>query len=369
MKLSFRDLKHEKWSIEVDEADTVRQVKEKNALERGFSAEQSQKLIYSGKILKDDDAINSYKIQPDKDFIVCMVHKAKKTKSVSPAPTVDSTVSATSAVPASAGATGAGSTTPPPTAAASDAGSVLAQGSELDEIIANMVNMGYERPQVLTALRMAYNNPERAVEYLVSGMVPENPGPETVSNEASGDNSSAARAPQTASVPEASVGATGQQPTEDTTDINLFEAAGQQAEEDDEDLEFMRRYEGGPPGGQIAAFRQMIRDNPGVFEPVIQNLVAQNPQLGEVIRENPDALFQLLQGADELDLPANEDDEDEEGSGAGAWRVEITPEENDAINRLMELGFDRSIVIQAYFACDKNEELAANYLFEHGYDD
>lgn len=38
------------------------------------------------------------------------------------------------------------------------------------------------------------------------------------------------------------------------------------------------------------------------------------------------------------------------------------------IMQLCRLGFTQDQAIQAYFACDKNEELAANFLFDQGDD-
>ena len=39
------------------------------------------------------------------------------------------------------------------------------------------------------------------------------------------------------------------------------------------------------------------------------------------------------------------------------------------IVQLQALGFTQQQAVEAYFACGKNEELAANFLFEGGFED
>ena len=63
------------------------------------------------------------------------------------------------------------------------------------------------------------------------------------------------------------------------------------------------------------------------------------------------------------------------GAGAGSGgrgppgTIQVTPEEMASIDRLVALGFNKGRAAEAFFACDKNEEMAANFLFEAGVED
>jgi UV excision repair protein RAD23 len=91
-----------------------------------------------------------------------------------------------------------------------------------------------------------------------------------------------------------------------------------------------------------------------MLEPILQQVSAGNPQLAQLIGQNQEQFLQLLSEEADGDAPLP----------PGAQEISVTEEERAAIERLCLLGFERDMVIQAYFACDKNEELAANFLFE-----
>lgn len=50
---------------------------------------------------------------------------------------------------------------------------ILVTGTQLDSVIQNMMEMGFERDQCVRALRASFNNPDRAVEYLFNVRRPE----------------------------------------------------------------------------------------------------------------------------------------------------------------------------------------------------
>ena len=143
------------------------------------------KVIHKGKVLEEGKPVSDYGVA-DADMFVVMVNKAKPKAATEPtvdaatkpvAPTAPAQApAAAAAAPAAAPAAGA----PAATAAAVPAGggsqsyessaATMVLGEEVEATVMQIMEMGFEREQVMKAMRAAFMNPDRAVEYLMSGI-------------------------------------------------------------------------------------------------------------------------------------------------------------------------------------------------------
>ncbi|XP_029508260.1 UV excision repair protein RAD23 homolog A-like isoform X2 [Oncorhynchus nerka] len=352
MQITLKTLQQQTIQIDIDPDQTVKALKEKIEAERGKDnfPVSGQKLIYAGKILQDDTPIKDYKID-EKNFVVVMVSKAKSATAAStpsseaPKAPVQDSGSSSSAGPAPAAIPippeePTPTVAEPPAPASSDlsvevqggdASSAL--GAEYETMLTEIMSMGYERESVVAALRASFNNPHRAVEYLLTG-IPSSPVQETN--------------------PPAQLPASARTGTETPT-----------VAEGENPLEFLRSQP------QFQSMRQVIQQNPSLLPALLQQLGRENPQLLQQISQYQELFIQMLnEPAGEVgDVPEVGDLGAAVEEGAPVNYIQVTPQEKEAIERLKALGFPEALVIQAYFACEKNENLAANFLLNQGFED
>uniref|UniRef100_A0A2D4JQ81 UV excision repair protein RAD23 n=1 Tax=Micrurus lemniscatus lemniscatus TaxID=129467 RepID=A0A2D4JQ81_MICLE len=412
MQITLKTLQQQTFKIDIDCGETVKALKEKIELEKGKDAfpVAGQKLIYAGKILNDDTALDEYKID-EKNFVVVMVTKPKAATTPSPTTTQQSndtittvtsttpaavpklvptpapaqvSVSApTASTPAAAAceSTPVSATveeksedkpveTPPATSPTStestigdtsrsnlfeDATSALVTGQSYENMVTEIMSMGYEREQVIAALRASFNNPDRAVEYLLMGIPGDRESqgmadpPQAASTGASPSSAIAAAAAATTTTTTTTTSSTGGHP-----------------------LEFLRNQP------QFQQMRQIIQQNPSLLPALLQQIGRENPQLLQQISQHQEHFIQML------NEPVQESAQGgggSSGSGSGGGGgvaeagsrhmnyIQVTPQEKEAIERLKALGFPEGLVIQAYFACEKNENLAANFLLQQNFDE
>jgi len=354
MQLQIKTLSNEKFTIECELGDTVRIIKEKIAakdLKEKYEAD-AVKLIFSGKILEDSKTLGSYSITPD-SFLVVVKQGPSKAPAASAAPTNTQTNTGTSVssstqqssaaqpTPSAASQQPPAQQQPPQPASATGNAPAASQDSFLspearEKALTELTDMGFERTQAELALRASFYHVERAAEYLITGTIP-----------SLGEGPASSQG-----------GESGQTPTGSESSAGGQRAGG---------AEDLRTLSQSP---QFQALRQLIQTNPDQLQTLMQTLQATQPDLYQLIEQRPQEFLELLNQADEGDDGGDDDDSLQGGAEGGAGgqgppgtvTITLSPQDQQAINRLQDMGFERNRVIEAFLACDRNEELAANYL-------
>uniref|UniRef100_A0A8C4NFR8 UV excision repair protein RAD23 n=1 Tax=Eptatretus burgeri TaxID=7764 RepID=A0A8C4NFR8_EPTBU len=354
----------------------VRSLKEKIAVEKGEEnfPIAGMKLIYAGKILNDDTPLKEYKID-EKNFVVVMVTKVSCTGIcyfTHPLSTL-SCVVAPKPLPSSLAISP--NIHPPPTYAQhviprtnlTSHNIDAVTGQAYEDLVSEMVAMGYGREQVVAALRASYNNPDRAVEYLLTVglffrfMISPVSVPAPVSAPSSTPVPVSASTPLS-NPPDTSTPSTTTAPPASPTQAPTSQVSNPPSTGNP--LEYLRHQ------AQFQQMRQLLQQNPSLLPSLLQQLSQQNPQLLQQISAHQEHFISMLnEGGGEGS------EEGVEGGAAGSDEaaplnyIQVTQQEKAAIDRLIALGFPEDLAIQAYFACEKNENLAANFLLQQNFDD
>ncbi|XP_060661175.1 UV excision repair protein RAD23 homolog A [Drosophila nasuta] len=446
MIITVKTLQQQTFTIDFDPERTVLELKNQIFNERGVDyIVEKQKLIYAGVILTDERTISSYKVD-ERKFIVVMLtrdlsgsgncanssttttvvvqqHKQQRSSNETTNGKSSSTADLKSKAEykandgdelearTSKGNLGGGNSEEQKTSTSADSGvapvsfsnidlvgglanpslqnraeSNLIMGEEYNTAVASIVEMGYDRDQVERAMAASYNNPERAVEYLITGIPLETNDLNTNTN--SNDDA---------------------ENTEES--LHQESLSDLQTQSISDPFEFLRTQP------QFLQMRALIYQNPHLLHAVLQQIGQTNPALLQLISENQDAFLQMLNqplegeigdNAQRIGLaqtPTNLRHQTgnlgsailQESTGDNSQRsvaraenapendpslmapeynlpeslttIRLTPQDQDAIERLKALGFPEALVLQAYFACEKNEQLAANFLLSSSFDD
>ncbi|EFO15597.2 UV excision repair protein Rad23 [Loa loa] len=313
MLITFKTIAQVSFEIELDPHLTIGEVKAKIAEEKGEVEYpiECQKLIYNGKVLDDAQTVEEVMIDPSK-FVVIMIARKKP---VGATPAESTPQPSNLQIPAAAQVT---TVTP---ASVTDNSPAAPQNSdgltpEQEETAQAIVAMGYSRDKVIRALRASFFNGDRAVEYLCSG-IPE----------------------------EEDLG--GHQESAEHEEGERGQGLG---------LDFLRQLP------QFEQLRELVQSNPALLPQIIQQIAQSNPALMEAIQNNQEEFVNLLNNGS---VGSGGGGGGRVSPSAGEQRqvaIHVTEAERDAINRLKSMGFPEQLVIEAYFACDKNEDLAANYI-------
>jgi len=357
----IKTLKAQRHNLEVVLEQNVADLKKQIETQLSLGQASAMKLIHHGKILKDDQLLSSINLK-EGDFVVLMTTKKKKSAkqtaaSTQPQPTQPP--AATNNANANNQPANTSATQPqqpqqaaPPAASSGDdsnlsGASALVPPNQVNTAVQNLMNMGFPEAECRAALAAAFNNPDRAVEYLINGIpdsarrMVQQPPPQQQQQAPSGGPSGPSSGPG----PAASGGM------------------------------------GAPPAGNtVQSILQSLLQNPQLLNSILQEIQRIRPQEYEAImvgfnnQSNPQQSLQrfaaLMADTEVLQHIVNVliqmvSNGGSGGAPRGVQRVSVNQEELDQIRRLAETtNLSQEEALRLFLRAGRNAELAASLIFE-----
>jgi len=345
MKIKIRTLAGAAVEMDVQPTDTILSLKEEVARRNNIEA-SSVRLAFSARVLKDDDTIESSKLK-ENCTIIAVFSKPKAAPKPAPEPAAPEPKpeepkpeepkpeepKPEEPKPEEPKPEEPKPAEPKPAEPAPEPRAVPQELPVDEEKVSSLMAMGFGRDECLKALRLAYNNSERAVQFLIDGMPSES------------------------------------EPEEHMDDSDPVEPGGGALPGPVDSRALFHNLIRDP---QFQQLRTVIQRNPALLESLMSQFQQTNPAIYNLLVENREEFSQwLTEGAsatgDASTGPAPGPVPGPAPAPAGRIRLNLSDEDRAAVQTLVEMGFDEGEAVQAYLACEKNLELAANLLMSGGF--
>lgn len=348
MKIILKSLKQVNYEVNIENT-TISIGELKKITEKAHSIEADTiKLVFNGVVLKDENTVDSYGIQ-EGNILVMMISKAKvQNKQEAPvtqsqSQSVQKEVKKEENQSSSAGVSSnqnqqtsvGNSQTQSQNQNQTQSTKQEKKAKDYKNEVNTLIEMGFPKEYSESAIKAAKGNISIAIEFLYNG-IPEVPINE---NEDNDDNA-----------------------------INNQEPASES--------DVVKRI--------ASIVKVLCANDPSKLQEIILGLQQTQPEIIDLIKKNENEFKTLIsQPVTEQDIAAfqelnssgmfnvgNEQGQGQSSSNgqgqgsAGQNKVVLSKTEYEAVQRLKEFGFSEMDAAQAYFACDKNEEYALNFLFE-----
>lgn len=347
MKLTIKTLQQSTFKVDIEPEKTVKDLKDKIEKDHGKDfPSAAQKLIYSGKILADESKLAEYNID-EKKFVVLMI--TRPPPAPKPAPVVEKQTTTTSTSGANPKDESSSSSATTTTATTTTTG-------KKEDKISNKSSSSTTTTAPLTA---------------------------TANTTTTTTTTSSATATL----------ATGVQSRPAGAGITSSSISNEQALSMSESQQMASRLATLMAEPQFRQIQDLIQQSPHLLSSTIEALAGTDPEMYSFISDNPDVFVSALNhpplagnrthssrgttgngGQQQQQQQRGEQRSFQLGSSpvinpagrqqAGLDQILTDDRDKEAVERLKELGFPEFLAIQAYMACDRDEQLAANLLFQ-----